>query len=70
MSTSSPRYHLVCDTFDNVSLDALDQMADAVAHAVIHFARTKDAIRAPAPAAPALRAAPADPERVGHLLRK
>jgi hypothetical protein len=34
-----PCYHLACDTFNNVSLTALDQMSDATAHAVLHFAR-------------------------------
>ncbi len=27
-----PCYHLACDTFDNISLQALDEMADAMAH--------------------------------------
>lgn len=29
-----PCYHLACDTFDNVSLQALDDMSDAAAHAI------------------------------------
>ncbi|MDH3376568.1 MAG: M28 family metallopeptidase [Gammaproteobacteria bacterium] len=35
-----PCYHLACDTFDNISLEALDQMSDAVAHSVLTFAMT------------------------------
>lgn len=34
-----PCYHLACDTYDNNSNVALDQMSDAVAHAVLHFAK-------------------------------
>lgn len=34
-----PCYHLACDTFANVDLTGLDQMSDAVAHAVLTFAR-------------------------------
>jgi Zn-dependent M28 family amino/carboxypeptidase len=29
-----PCYHLACDTFENINLQALDQNSDAVAHAV------------------------------------
>jgi hypothetical protein len=36
-----PCYHLACDTFENVSLDALDQMSNAAAHAVLTLADTK-----------------------------
>jgi Zn-dependent M28 family amino/carboxypeptidase len=36
-------YHLACDTFDNISLEALDQMSDAAAHAVLTFAMTTSA---------------------------
>jgi Zn-dependent M28 family amino/carboxypeptidase len=39
-----PCYHLACDTFDNVSLEALDQNSDAVAHAVMTFAMTTSAV--------------------------
>ncbi|HEX2053282.1 MAG TPA: M28 family metallopeptidase [Actinomycetota bacterium] len=35
-----PCYHLACDTMANVSDTALDQMSDAVAHAVITFAQS------------------------------
>ena len=39
-----PCYHLACDTFDNISLEALDQMSDAAAHAVMTFAMTTSAV--------------------------
>jgi Zn-dependent M28 family amino/carboxypeptidase len=39
-----PCYHLACDTFDNISLEVLDQNSDAVAHAVLTFAQTTSAI--------------------------
>jgi Zn-dependent M28 family amino/carboxypeptidase len=34
-----PCYHLACDTFANNSNTALDQMSDAVAHAVLLFSK-------------------------------
>ena len=34
-----PCYHLACDTFDNNSDEALDQMSDAVAHSVLLFSK-------------------------------
>ena len=39
-----PCYHLACDTFDNISLEALDQNADATAHAVLTFAMTTSSV--------------------------
>lgn len=39
-----PCYHLACDTFDNISLQALDEMSDAVAHSVMTFAMTTSAV--------------------------
>jgi len=33
-----PCYHLACDTFANVSLEALDLNADAIAYAVLYYA--------------------------------
>lgn len=33
-----PCYHLACDTFDNISLKALDVNSDAVAHSVLQYA--------------------------------
>jgi Zn-dependent M28 family amino/carboxypeptidase len=38
-----PCYHLACDTFANISLEALDQMSDAAAHSVLTFAMTTSA---------------------------
>lgn len=39
-----PCYHLTCDTFDNISIEALDQMSDAAAHAVMTFAMTTSSV--------------------------
>ena len=39
-----PCYHLACDTFDNVSLHALDVNSDAVAAAVLTFAMNTKAV--------------------------
>lgn len=39
-----PCYHLACDTFDNISIEALDQNSDAAADAVLTFAETTSAI--------------------------
>ena len=39
-----PCYHLACDTFDNVSLEVLDQNADAVAASVLNYAMNTEAI--------------------------
>ena len=39
-----PCYHLACDTFANISLEALDQMSDAAAHSVMTFAMTTSAV--------------------------
>jgi Zn-dependent M28 family amino/carboxypeptidase len=46
-----PCYHLACDTFANNSNTVLDQMSDAVAHAVLVFAKrnfAKEPLRDPA----------------------
>ena len=40
-SQYDPCYHLACDTFDNVNMDALDVNADAIAFSVIEFAMAK-----------------------------
>jgi hypothetical protein len=37
-------YHLSCDTTDNLSSTALDQMSDAAAHATISLAQSTQAI--------------------------
>jgi len=39
-----PCYHLACDTFDNISLKALDTNADAVAYSVLQYAMNTQAI--------------------------
>jgi Zn-dependent M28 family amino/carboxypeptidase len=39
-----PCYHLACDTFDNNNNEALDQMSDAAAHAVLTFAMTTSSV--------------------------
>jgi Zn-dependent M28 family amino/carboxypeptidase len=39
-----PCYHQVCDTYDNNSNEALDQMSDAAAHAVLAFAMTTSTV--------------------------
>ena len=40
-----PCYHQACDTFANVNLVALDEMTDAMAHAVLTFAMTTSAVQ-------------------------
>lgn len=39
-----PCYHAACDTYDNVSLETLDLMSDAIAHATLTFAETTSAV--------------------------
>lgn len=39
-----PCYHLACDTVDNFSFEALDDMSDAAAHAVLTFAMTTSSV--------------------------
>ncbi len=39
-----PCYHLACDTFDNISLQALDVNADAVAYSVLQYAMNTEAV--------------------------
>jgi Zn-dependent M28 family amino/carboxypeptidase len=39
-----PCYHLACDDFDNISLDALDINADAVAYATLQYAMNTQAV--------------------------
>jgi Zn-dependent M28 family amino/carboxypeptidase len=39
-----PCYHLACDTFDNISLHALDVNSDAVAHATLQFAMNTEIV--------------------------
>ena len=40
-----PCYHAACDTYDNVDLEALDEMTDAMAHAILTFALTTSAVQ-------------------------
>ena len=40
-----PCYHLACDTFANYSQQALDEMSDAAAHAVLTFAETTSSVK-------------------------
>jgi Zn-dependent M28 family amino/carboxypeptidase len=40
-----PCYHQACDTFANVNLVALDEMTDAMAHAILTFAMTSSAVQ-------------------------
>lgn len=40
-----PCYHQACDTFDNVDLEALGQMSDAIAHSVVTFAMTPSSVK-------------------------
>ena len=38
-------YHAACDTYDNVDLIALDEMTDAMAHAILTFAMSTSAVQ-------------------------
>jgi Zn-dependent M28 family amino/carboxypeptidase len=59
-----PCYHLACDTFDNVSEEALDQMSDAVAHATLTYAMTTSAVNGTAKASD--KSVGYDPAFKGH----
>jgi Zn-dependent M28 family amino/carboxypeptidase len=39
-----PCYHLACDTFDNVSLEVLDQMTDAAAIAILTYGMNTESV--------------------------
>jgi Zn-dependent M28 family amino/carboxypeptidase len=39
-----PCYHLACDTFENVSLDVLDQMTDATAFAILTYSMNTESV--------------------------
>jgi Zn-dependent M28 family amino/carboxypeptidase len=39
-----PCYHLACDTFDNISLHALDVNSDAVAYSILQYAMNSEEI--------------------------
>jgi Zn-dependent M28 family amino/carboxypeptidase len=40
-----PCYHQACDTIANLSMDALDEMSDAIAHGTLVFAETTSAVQ-------------------------
>ncbi|MGY1615745.1 M28 family metallopeptidase [Geodermatophilus sp. SYSU D00691] len=40
-----PCYHAACDDLDNINLIALDEMTDAIAHALLTFAMTESAVQ-------------------------
>ena len=40
-----PCYHAACDTYNNVDLEALDEMTDAMAHAILTFAMSSSAVQ-------------------------
>jgi Zn-dependent M28 family amino/carboxypeptidase len=40
-----PCYHQACDTIRNLSRQALDEMGDAAAHAVVHFTQRVPAVQ-------------------------
>jgi Zn-dependent M28 family amino/carboxypeptidase len=39
-----PCYHLACDTFDNINLQALDINSDAIAAATLQFSMSTEAV--------------------------
>jgi Zn-dependent M28 family amino/carboxypeptidase len=41
-----PCYHLACDTFDNINLDALEINSDAVAYSVLQYGMNTEAVNA------------------------
>ena len=45
MSHSTRATTPACDTFANVDLVALDEMTDAIAHAILTFAMTTSAVQ-------------------------
>jgi Zn-dependent M28 family amino/carboxypeptidase len=57
-----PCYHQACDTYENVNLAALDEMTDAMAHAILTFAMTTSAVQGTDKAAKATY----DPTFRGH----
>jgi Zn-dependent M28 family amino/carboxypeptidase len=68
-----PCYHLACDTFENISLEAFDQMSDAAAHAVITWAVSDlETNLAPVAAPPALGAVEqaVEDEHLGNFIVK
>ena len=62
-----PCYHQACDTIDNLSETALDQMSDAVAHATLLYAMTRSSVNGTDKAS---NKAKANMEFRGSLLKK
>ena len=63
-------YHAECDDINNINRTVLDQMSDAVAHAVITFALTEEELRGGTQGTQGARSVPAEDDYLGHLLRK
>ena len=65
-----PCYHQACDDIDNLSLRSLGQLGKAAAHAVLHFAMTREDIRPEAEVSARIATAAASAEYRGpHLVR-
>jgi Zn-dependent M28 family amino/carboxypeptidase len=60
-----PCYHAACDTIDNVNLVALDEMSDALAHALLTFAMSTSAVEGTAKGK--AKGQQYDPSFKGHL---
>ena len=60
-----PCYHAACDTIDNVNLVALDEMSDALAHALLTFAMSTSAVQGTAKGN--AKGQQYDPSFKGHL---
>lgn len=65
-----PCYHLACDTIDNNSDEALDQMSDAVAHSVLTFAMTTSSVNGTDKGSAKAMEAAASMEMLGSHFRK
>jgi hypothetical protein len=68
-----PCYHEACDTFDNLSTEALDVNVDAVAFAALTFAFSTESVNGVpgehVPGSPKPLPTPAGPEGVRHRRR-
>jgi Zn-dependent M28 family amino/carboxypeptidase len=64
-----PCYHEACDTIRNLSRQALDEMGDAAAHAVVHFAQRVPAVQRGAAVARAAGKRPLPPYKRAYLQR-
>jgi Zn-dependent M28 family amino/carboxypeptidase len=65
-----PCYHLACDTYDNISLQALDQMSDAAAHAIYTFAMTTSSVNGTDKGSDKAKKAAEALEYLGNKLRR